>query len=599
MSTTSGSALSLATTGLRAAVTDLIQAHRGEKGHLSSLDLLQGEYPSRQQYVLVLTAGDEVAAVGRVDIGDAGGGAGHVSMIHTAAAHRGRGLCKIVMRGLMTAVGAPKYTLEVEADNAPAVACYKSVGFEATGRDAARPAELVMTWERPVASASAKQPRDDGWFPEELPTVVERVEMGTHQYRQYLLAREKEEAEGRGGEGAGGRSSGVMSAPPLALPGSEKKAMSSYYVKSRTLSLFTPPREWAGAPLDEMPDEAFTEATAPKLALIAERGDMAPGPVLVYSQFVESGLKPLGRFLQRRGYAPFVPALPPKKRAVRNAAAAAAEVPDRAPEVPDRAPHGEEPLARFEERATGGVPPRGFYALISGEVPNEARDAIQAACNSPENVRGARIKMILVSKTGAEGLDLKYLRETHCAESYWDRAREDQVKARAVRIGSHDLLPREDRVVQPYIYLTTANRQVWDQMLERDREAQTIDEVFQDRALKQYELNDDFRQVLAETSLECSLFGYGNCRVCVPTDAPLFHDDPALDIRLPDPCRARCETEVQASPLHLRGETYYYTADPASPLGYTFYVFREDLGGYAPLDPSDAVATELLLLTAA
>jgi hypothetical protein len=65
--------------------------------------------------------------------------------------------------------------------------------------------------------------------------------------------------------------------------------------------------------------------------------------------------------------------------------------------------------------------------VISGQVSNEDRDAIQAVFNRPENSHGALIKALLVSKTGAEGLDLKWVRETHALEPYWDRARLDQV----------------------------------------------------------------------------------------------------------------------------------------------------------------------------
>ncbi len=860
-----------------------------------------------------------------------------------------------------------------------------------------RPSEPTGT-RSGAAALAPKKPRDDGWYPEEKPTVVELVEMGPDQYRQYLLAREKEEAEGRGGEGAGGRGNAVMAAPPLALPGSEKKAMRSYYVKSRALSNFSAPREWAGSPIDRMPEEVFTAAVGPKLALIAERADKAPGPVLVYSQFVDAGgLKPLGRYLQRLGYAPFVPELPAKQRPAKGttpsektadalateealaeealaeeeavskalaeggALGAEDDVPDgeylvapedarlleaewaqydlthrieshltrgankrkayearnalerwllaganraalsaggRAPwaiytplaSAPDLATrlaadlaakhvlpneaeanravdedltlvrlataaapparpdlrvtlHGGRlvcesgarrasfpltfrtrallrrarqagktpagavaavartalryaaaamgsqhwgltqahyaalyesgvrnegfaspfnsrtvvigrPDARFcsvfpdtdaifgslgsffdadlpavpgawtanppfiedlmakaaahieaalgrakftttpllvycllpvwddspavrafidsphavhverlragrytleapdgkefrppfdcyyaalrstppdpaekeeivrlcQEPQTGppadetgkppparggadtpGAPPsttkplrKGYYAVISGEVPNEVRDAIKLAFNAPANAHGEGIKALLVSKTGAEGLDLKNIRETHQVEPYWDRARDDQVKARAVRIGSHDGLPRDERVVQPYLYVAVANQKIWSQMLERDREAETIDQQFAKRANERYETNAAFRQLLAEVCLECEIFGYGACRICVPTNAPLFHDDPALDVRLPDPCEVRQETDVKAAPIRVGGVTYYYVVDPSAPLGYTFFAYRDDLGGYAPLDPSDPLVASLL-----
>lgn len=47
---------------------------------------------------------------------------------------------------------------------------------------------------------------------------------------------------------------------------------------------------------------------------------------------------------------------------------------------------------------------------------------IQQLWNSPLNIHGEVIKILLVSKTGAEGLDLKYGRQVHILEPYWDKA---------------------------------------------------------------------------------------------------------------------------------------------------------------------------------
>jgi len=63
--------------------------------------------------------------------------------------------------------------------------------------------------------------REPGGFPEELALVVEELEMGPEQYRQYLLAREKEEAEGRSGDRAPAARERISNYPPLALPSSE------------------------------------------------------------------------------------------------------------------------------------------------------------------------------------------------------------------------------------------------------------------------------------------------------------------------------------------------------------------------------------------
>ena len=153
-----------------------------------------------------------------------------------------------------------------------------------------------------------RQNRDAGWFPECMPTIVSYVEMSSPQYKQYLLARDKEEAEkgGLGGKSASSRKLGNVNSVPLALPNSEKKSMGSYYVKSRMISNFSPLREYRESPIDAMPNNSFNETTSPKLKLIADRIHAAKGSVLVYSQFINNGgLKPLTKFLQNIGMIEF------------------------------------------------------------------------------------------------------------------------------------------------------------------------------------------------------------------------------------------------------------------------------------------------------
>ena len=242
------------------------------------------------------------------------------------------------------------------------------------------------------------------------------------------------------------------------------------------------------------------------------------------------------------------------------------------------------------------------YAIISGEVSQENRNKILKVFNSPENARGELIKVLLVSKTGAEGLDLKNVRETHQVEPYWDKSRDDQFIARAVRLNSHEDLPPEDRTVQPYLYIALPNSEIYNLMLPKDRELQTVDEKFHHRGLEKYKLNSEFRKLLTEVSIECELFNYGNCRICAPSNQPLYSHDAATDIRLPDPCEIILETEVKAKEIIFEGTKYFYTvfnsvSNDSNPT-YTFYEFKKDLDGYSPLELSDpliAILTDKLL----
>ena len=71
------------------------------------------------------------------------------------------------------------------------------------------------------------------------------------------------------------------------------------------------------------------------------------------------------------------------------------------------------------------------------------------------NLYGEIIKLLMITASGAEGINLFNVRHVHIMEPYWHHARIDQVIGRARRICSHKELPDEHRTVDAYIYLMT------------------------------------------------------------------------------------------------------------------------------------------------
>jgi len=453
---------------------------------------------------------------------------------------------------------------------------------------------------------AAPQSRANGDFPEELETVIERVEMSPEQYRQYLSAREKEEAEGKGGEG--GFSSNpdrIANTAALSLPGAAAGAGSTYYVRSRSLSNFTPPREERDRPVNDMPAGDFNEETSPKASRLVANLAGSPGPALIYSQFVDiGGLAVIARFLQNAGYTEY------RLLGLAENAAAPGRPEDggAAPSSSGDGDAGKNAGKNAGETSASAAASHGWkYAIIAGNVKPENRGKIQEAFNSPKNARGELIRVLLVSKTGAEGLDLKGVRQVHIFEPYWDKSREDQVKARGIRLGSHDHLPLEEREVRPFLYIAIANQEMLKGMRPTAGETEapprryrlieehTIDERFHERALSKQALNQAFRKLLSDVSLECSINGYGGCRLCVPTDAPLFYEDPLRDLRLSDPCQPLEEAEVSVEELTLKGEdrAYYYRKEPSAPFGVQFFEYDPELEAYSPVDPSTGLFMRL------
>ena len=73
---------------------------------------------------------------------------------------------------------------------------------------------------------------------------------------------------------------------------------------------------------------------------------------------------------------------------------------------------------------------------------------------SDKNNYGQMVQVLFITQSGAEGLNLKNVRDVHIIEPYWNRVRVDQVIGRARRVGSHLNLPPEQHTVNVYEYHT-------------------------------------------------------------------------------------------------------------------------------------------------
>jgi superfamily II DNA or RNA helicase len=81
------------------------------------------------------------------------------------------------------------------------------------------------------------------------------------------------------------------------------------------------------------------------------------------------------------------------------------------------------------------------YETISGELDLKIRETAVKKYNSDE------VNVLIISKAGSLGLDLKKTREIIFIEANWNPSQEEQVMGRACRLGSHDGLPLEELFV--------------------------------------------------------------------------------------------------------------------------------------------------------
>lgn len=118
-----------------------------------------------------------------------------------------------------------------------------------------------------------------------------------------------------------------------------------------------------------------------------------------------------------------------------------------------------------EERAPGVK----RFALYTGTETSDEREIIRKIFNGewralpdalqeelrgihPDNRYGEVAKVLMITSSGAEGINLRNVRYVHIVEPYWHPSRIDQVIGRARRICSHEDLPEEDRTVEVFMY---------------------------------------------------------------------------------------------------------------------------------------------------
>jgi hypothetical protein len=113
---------------------------------------------------------------------------------------------------------------------------------------------------------------------------------------------------------------------------------------------------------------------------------------------------------------------------------------------------------------------RPCFALYTGTETPEEKEIIRNIFNSKwknvpktitdqlstrftNNMFGEVIKVLMITASGAEGINLRNVRYVHIAEPYWHPVRTEQIIGRARRICSHIDLPEELRTVDVFLYV--------------------------------------------------------------------------------------------------------------------------------------------------
>jgi len=161
---------------------------------------------------------------------------------------------------------------------------------------------------------------------------------------------------------------------------------------------------------------------------------------------------------------------------------------------------------------------RNIYNSVWENVPSEIVSELRKkSSNETKNYMGEVIKLMMITSSGAEGINLRNTRFVHIVEPYWNKSRLDQVIGRARRICSHQDLPEELRTVKVFIYISTLSESqrkdkknieltIHDLSKRDGKTAFTTDETLYEISEIKNGINSQILKAIKETSIDCSLY---------------------------------------------------------------------------------------------
>lgn len=213
-----------------------------------------------------------------------------------------------------------------------------------------------------------------------------------------------------------------------------------------------------------------------KIKNICDKVVSSDGIILAYSQYIDGGVVPIALALEELGFTRYS-ANSSKTTLFKTKPRPSIDAITFLPQKQHMAQYPDKPFH----------PAR--YSVITGDPTISPDNLFELkALTDENNTNGEKVKVVIISVAGAEGLDFKNIRQVHILEPWYNMNLLEQIIGRAIRNCSHKRLPYSQRNVELYLYgtyLTNAEIEAIDLYLYRLSEFKAIKIGRVSRALRE------------------------------------------------------------------------------------------------------------------
>ena len=220
-----------------------------------------------------------------------------------------------------------------------------------------------------------------------------------------------------------------------------------------------------------------------KISSIANKIKISKGLIIVYSHYIDGGVVPMALALEEMGFTRYGSA-PYTKPLL-----ATSDTPI------DPIDSLQMKTKKEFDSSAGQTFQQAKYVMITGDKnfsPNNLED-LKYVTNE-NNKNGELVKVVLITRAAAEGLDFKNIRQVHLMEPWYNMNRTEQITGRAVRNLSHCRLPFEERNVEIYYHSTN--------VIQENEAADMYVYRFAEKKAKKI---GEITRILKEQSVDCLL----------------------------------------------------------------------------------------------